>query len=104
MMTPTQGGPPRKPGAQLRLFYHSLLAERGPQGWWPARTRFEIILGAILTQNTTWNNAALAIFDLRKAGLLSLDRLRVASISRLETCIRSAGFFRQKARTIRGFV
>jgi endonuclease III related protein len=87
----------------LEAYYEVLLRRFGPQRWWPARTRLEVILGAILTQNTTWQNAARAISRLRDAGLLRWTRLRQASVSQLETCVRPAGYFRQKARAIRTF-
>jgi endonuclease-3 related protein len=93
-----------EPGEVLETYYEELLRQFGPQGWWPARTRLEVILGAILTQNTTWQNAARAISRLRDAGLLRWPRLRRASTSQLETCVRPAGYFRQKARAIRTFV
>ena len=93
-----------EPGEVLETYYEELLREFGPQRWWPARTRLEVILGAILTQNTTWQNAARAIVRLREAGLLRWSRLREASTAKLETCVRPAGYFRQKARTIRTFV
>lgn len=64
----------------------------------------EVILGAILTQNTSWNNASRAIAMLKKARLLSLSSLRQASAADLEFCIRSAGFYRQKAAAIQKFV
>ena len=57
-------------------YYHTLLSRLGPQGWWPARTRFEVILGAILTQNTSWKNVELAMARLRNNGLLRLSRLK----------------------------
>jgi endonuclease-3 related protein len=60
-----------------------------------------VILGAILVQNTSWTNAARAIRRLRESGLLNLARLRATSQSRLESCVRSAGYFRQKAAAIR---
>lgn len=88
----------------LETYYGELLRQFGPQGWWPARTRLEVILGAILTQNTTWQNAAQAISRLREAGLLRWSRLRQVHLSRLERCVRPAGYFRQKARTIQTFV
>jgi endonuclease III related protein len=93
-----------EPGEVLEKYYEELLRQFGPQGWWPARTRLEVILGAILTQNTTWRNAALAIAGLRQAGYLRGSRLRQASIADLEACVRPAGYFRQKARTIQTFV
>lgn len=89
---------------ELRRYYERLLRAFGPQGWWPARTRLEVILGAILTQNTTWNNAARAVAQLRERGLLSLKRLRSLAEADLQSLIRPAGFFVQKSRAIRGFV
>lgn len=93
-----------EPGEALRQYYAKLLRELGPQGWWPARTRLEVILGAILTQNTAWQNAALALRNLRQAGLLRGLKLRKASRVKLESCIRPAGFYRQKAETIQNFL
>jgi endonuclease III related protein len=92
------------PAEVLKRSYNSLLDELGPQGWWPARTRLEVILGAILTQNTSWNNVRLALRRLRAEGLLQWPALSQASRLQIESCIRPAGFYRQKARTIRTFV
>jgi endonuclease-3 related protein len=92
------------PREMLRRFYATLLESFGPQGWWPARTRWEVICGAILTQNTTWRNATLALKNLRKAGLLNGRSLRQISLPELEQLIRPAGFYRQKAKTLHGFV
>ena len=89
---------------ELRRYYEALLRRLGPQRWWPARTRLEVVLGAILTQNTAWTNATLALSRLRRAGLLSLSRLQRASLRDLEECVRPAGFYRQKASTIRDFL
>ncbi len=93
-----------EPGAALHRFFAKMLSELGPQDWWPARTRLEVILGAILVQNTAWQNTALALKQLRKKGLLNLARLRTASPAKVEACVRSAGFYRQKARTIQNFL
>jgi endonuclease-3 related protein len=93
-----------QPWPTLRRYYTTLLRHLGPQGWWPARTRLEVILGAILTQNTAWTNAARALQTLRGASLLSMKRLSRASLAEIETCIRSAGFYRQKAAAIRSFL
>lgn len=87
----------------LRRFYATLLESFGPQGWWPARTRWEVICGAILTQNTTWRNATLALKNLRKEGLLNGRALRRISSPDLERLIRPAGFYRQKAKTLHNF-
>jgi endonuclease-3 related protein len=91
------------PGQILRRLYEALLESFGPQGWWPARTRWEVIWGAILTQNTTWRNAALALTNLRKSGLLAWRRLRQVPLGELEQIIRPAGFYRQKAQTLHLF-
>jgi endonuclease-3 related protein len=90
-------------GELLRQYYTALHARFGPQHWWPARTRLEVILGAILTQNASWHNATLALRNLRKAGLLAWQGLRRASLSKLEACVQPSGFYRQKAQTIRAF-
>ena len=96
-----QGG--AEPRKILDAFYTTLLESFGPQGWWPARTRWEVIWGAILTQNTTWRNATLALKNLRKAGLLAWRPLRQISLRELELLIRPAGFYRQKAKTLQNF-
>lgn len=88
----------------LGRYYLRLLEAFGPQGWWPAETRLEVILGAILTQNTAWRNAALAIARLRDAGMIDRARLSAVRPGRLQSLIKPAGFFRQKARTIQGFL
>jgi endonuclease-3 related protein len=93
-----------EPSVALRQYYATLLDRFGPQGWWPAHTRLEIILGAILTQNTARHNAVLALKRLRQDGLLGLVQLRKVSRAKLQPRIRAAGFFRQKARTIRDFL
>ncbi len=95
---------PEQPSRALRSYYDRLLLALGPQGWWPARTRLEVILGAILTQNTAWQNAARALKCLRQAGRLNLPRIQALSKEELEALIRPAGFYRQKALTIRNFL
>src|SRR5262245_4278283 len=76
----------------------------GPQNWWPAQSRFEVIVGAILVQNTAWTNAERAIRNLRTDGRLRLSVMASTSQAELETLVRPAGFFRQKAATLRRFV
>lgn len=90
-------------GKALLRFYETLLDDFGPQGWWPARTRWEVICGAILVQNTNWRNASLAIKNLRKAGLLAWRPLCEISLEKLEPLVRPAGFYRQKARALYNF-
>lgn len=88
------------PGKTLNRFYATLLESFGPQGWWPARTRWEVICGAILVQNTNWRNAELALKNLRQAGAITRQRLRQIPLEELQVLIRPAGFFRQKARAL----
>jgi endonuclease-3 related protein len=91
------------PDAILLRFHATLLESFGPQGWWPARTRWEVIWGTILTQNTNWRNAALALKNLRKAGLLAWRRMRQVAVEELEPLVRPAGFYRQKAKALHNF-
>jgi endonuclease-3 related protein len=76
----------------------------GAQHWWPAETRFEVIIGAYLTQNTAWTNVELALTNLRRARRLSIDGIREVSLRGLERLIRPSGYFRQKARRLKTFV
>jgi len=88
----------------LRSYYQTLYAAWGPQYWWPARTRFEVVVGAYLTQNTSWSNVEIAMRRLRQARLLSLAAIRRIRVAELETAIRSSGYFRQKAARLKIFV
>src|SRR6266404_360808 len=92
------------PAAPLRGYYDALFAAYGPQHWWPGRTRFEIIVGAILTQNTSWSNVEIAIGNLRRAGLLTARAIEDVAFVRLALLIRSSGYFRQKAKKLKCFV
>jgi endonuclease-3 related protein len=93
----TQQPPP------LAAVFRTLLREFGPQHWWPGRTRLEVCVGAILTQNTAWTNVAHAIRNLRRARALNLATLHTAPLPQLSTWIRSAGYFNVKARRLRAF-
>jgi endonuclease III related protein len=85
--------------------FHRVLSKTwGPQHWWPAQSRFEVIAGAYLTQNTAWTNVERAFENLRRANLLSLNGIRDISIDELESLIRPAGYFRQKARRLKTFI
>jgi len=84
--------------------YQSMERGLGPQGWWPGRSRFEIILGAILTQNTAWTNVARAIANLRKARILTPGAVTDISRSRLARLIRPSGYYRTKATRVKRFV
>ncbi len=89
---------------QLKSIYKLLLSRFGPQGWWPGRTRTEIIIGAILTQNTNWQNVEKAILNLKKARLLNFSALDQGSERAVAGLIRPAGYFNVKARRLKNFV
>ena len=84
--------------------YEALFARWGEQHWWPGRTRLEMMLGAILTQNTAWSNVEKAITTLRKNGELNLQTLGKSSADELAEWIRPAGYFNQKSGYIKGMV
>ncbi len=90
--------------AQIRGFYQALATAWGPQHWWPAQSRFEVIAGAYLTQNTAWTNVERAMANLRRERVLSVSGLRGIPIGELEAFIRPAGYFRQKAQRWKTFV
>jgi len=84
---------------------YQLLYERfGPQHWWPGETQFEIIVGAILTQNTNWANVERAIGNLKAADVLIPERLYDLDVSRLAELIRPAGYFNIKAKRLKNFL
>lgn len=83
--------------------FHRLAAHFGPLHWWPAETPFEVVIGAFLTQNTAWRNVEQAIANLRQASALDPASLLDLPHCRLETLIRPAGFFRQKAENLQAF-
>lgn len=84
--------------------YRRLLRRRGAAGWWPGETPFEVCLGAILTQNTSWTNVEKALAVLRESGLLSFAPLRALSTEALAPLIRSSGYFNVKARRVGEFL
>ena len=89
---------------QIRGYFRTLYQAWGRQHWWPAHSRFEVIVGAYLTQNTAWSNVEKALMRLRQAGILHVDGIRQAPLEQLEQLIRPAGYFRQKARRLKTFV
>jgi endonuclease-3 related protein len=92
----------RSSRSRIRIIYHVLLAAYGPQGWWPGRGPLETIVGAVLTQNTSWRNVEQALEALRTSGALS-DHGALGGLAReeLERLVRPAGFGRRKAETLR---
>lgn len=81
-----------------------MMSRWGPQNWWPAQSRFEVIVGAYLTQNTNWSNVEKAIGQLRRAGVLSVKGIREIPLNELEQLVRSSGYFRQKAQRLKNFI
>jgi len=97
--------------------YYELLKKYGPQGWWPcpdyhpgdysfpktADQRFEICVGAILTQNTAWTNVEKALLNLKRANALNLKNFLKLSDGKLRELIKPAGYFNQKAKKLQIF-
>lgn len=85
----------------FRRVFERLYAHYGPQAWWPADSTFEILLGAVLTQNTAWTNVEKALAGLRQAGLTRPEAIVGASHETLAAAIRPAGYFNVKARRLK---
>jgi endonuclease-3 related protein len=89
---------------KLSEIYQLLFERFGPQHWWPGETQFEIIVGAILTQNTSWQNVEKAIANLKAADRLSAEALHNIEIGDLAELIRPAGYFNVKAKRLKSFI
>jgi endonuclease-3 related protein len=90
---------------RLLEVYERLLAVHGPRGWWPgAASPFEVVVGAILVQNTAWANAERALERLRAAGALSVDGIRCRGEPELAELLRPSGYYNSKARKLKAFV
>ena len=89
---------------ELKLIYHKLYSHFGPQRWWPAKSRFEVIVGAILTQNTNWQNVEKAIKNLKKANVLNAQKLRRLPKDRIARLIQPSGFFNIKIGRLKKFL
>jgi endonuclease-3 related protein len=96
--------PAHLPEEKIAAIFATLFENWGPQHWWPAQSRFEVIVGAYLTQNTSWSNVEIALGNLRRARVLSVRGIRDVPIGKLEQLIRASGYFRQKARSLKTFV
>lgn len=88
----------------LEEIYKRLLAKFGPQHWWPAKSRLEVIIGAILTQNTNWGNVERALRNLKAKNLLEPHKLKKLHSQKLAALIRPAGYFNIKAKRIKNFI
>ena len=88
----------------LTEIYQLLFDRFGPQHWWPGETQFEIITGAILTQNTSWTNVEKAIANLKFADCLTPEKLHHSDVSKLTELIRPAGYYNIKAKRLKNFL
>ncbi|KAB2836559.1 MAG: endonuclease III domain-containing protein [Candidatus Brocadia sp.] len=88
----------------ILTIYQKMFDALGSQRWWPGETPFEIIIGAILTQNTNWSNVEKAIKNLKTAGKLSPEGIKNVPLAELATLIRPSGFFNVKARRVKAFI
>lgn len=89
---------------KLEDIYEKLYQHFGPQAWWPGETPFEVIVGAILTQNTSWQNVESAIDNLKKAKVLNPRKLYSLPLAKLARLIRPSGYYNIKARRLRSFL
>ncbi|MDD4953531.1 MAG: endonuclease III domain-containing protein [Candidatus Omnitrophica bacterium] len=88
----------------LCLVYKKLFSFFGPQAWWPGETAFEVIVGAILTQGTNWQNVQKAIDNLKSQGVLEAKKLYALPEKKLAALIRPCGYYNIKARRLRNFL
>ncbi len=92
------------PARLLRRYYEALVETYGPQHWWPSETALETIVGAYLTQNTSWRNVERSIANLKASESLSVDALRALPMEELQTLIRPSGYMLRKAAAIKAFL
>ncbi len=87
----------------IKALYDELAAEFGPlEGWWPAASDFERVAGAILVQQTRWENVDRVQAEMKRRGLMSPEAVAALPIDELERVVRPAGFYRNKARSLQG--
>jgi endonuclease-3 related protein len=89
---------------KLHQIYDKMFQHFGHRGWWPGDSDFEICVGAVLTQSVSWKNVAKAIENLKKAGLLDLNKMYDAAPEDIEKCIIPTLYYRQKAKKLKAFV
>jgi endonuclease III related protein len=92
------------PEKRLQKTFNTLLYRFGKRNWWPGETPLEVIVGAVLTQNTSWKNVEKAIFSMKAHGVMDMERLRDVEEGELARIIRSAGFFNIKARRLKNLI
>jgi endonuclease III related protein len=88
----------------LRNFHDQLMASYGPQQWWPAEAALEVIVGAYLTQNTSWKGVERSIANLHQRGVMNLEGLRATPEEELRLLIRPSGYMVRKAAALKAFV
>ena len=88
----------------MRRMHDRLAQAYGPQHWWPAKTTFEVIVGAYLTQNTAWKAVERSLANLKGAGAMTLEGMRGVSLAELQELIRPSGFATRKAPALKAFV
>lgn len=89
---------------RLETIYQSLYDHFGPQSWWPGDTTLEILVGAVLTQNTNWSNVSRAIANLKQEGVLSLEALCALPVGHLAELIRPSGYYNLKAQRLKNLL
>ncbi len=88
---------------RLITVYHHLFKHYGPQQWWPAETPFEVMVGAVLTQNTAWSNVEKAITNLKAAEALSPEAIVATEHDVLAEMLRPSGYFNIKAKRLKNY-
>lgn len=86
---------------RLKKIYKKLLENYGEQKWWPADSKLECAIGAVLTQNTSWQNVEKAIINIKSAMEITVENLSAISVNELSLLIRPSGFYKQKAERIK---
>jgi len=94
----------KPPAEELINIYRLLFAEFGTQNWWPADSKLEVIIGAILTQAVSWKNVEKAIVALKEQGYISVERLKNIKETELAQLIKPAGYYNMKARKLKEFI
>ena len=92
------------PSTSLNEIYGRLREAYGPQHWWPADGPLEVMVGAVLTQNTNWRSVEKAVANLKGSGLLSVERLHSVPVEEIAQIIRPAGYFNLKARRLKNLI
>ncbi|MGW8222701.1 MAG: endonuclease III domain-containing protein [Syntrophobacteria bacterium] len=89
---------------KLKQIYKLLLKAYGPQKWWPAESSLEVMVGAVLTQNTNWQGVEKAIANLKRVNLLDPHKLKAIPTEELSRLIKPAGYFNLKARRLKNLI